>query len=156
MEEIIGILRAQLVLCKELLKLTEQQRIYLLERDQRGLTAIVSKEEDYMGKISLFERKKSKIFSDCQVEHISEFIDRAESSDAAVMVRRLVRQLDEILGQLKEKNQRNQAILQKNIDFIDFSVNVITQTAAEPVYGKKIDPLSPGVVSQKKMFDQNI
>lgn len=156
MEEMIGILRAQLVLCRELLKLAEQQRVCLLNRDQKALAAVVFKEEDYMGKISLFERKKKKIFSSCRVYHISEFIDQAEATDASVMLRRLVIQTDGVLRQLKERNLRNQEILQKNIDFIDFSVNVITQTAAEPVYARKNEASSAGVVSQKKMFDQNI
>jgi flagellar biosynthesis/type III secretory pathway chaperone len=59
-----------------------------------------------------------------------------------------------IVLELKEKNAKNSRLLHKTIEFINFNINIISQTVADTTYAPK--GASSAAVRKKKMFDQII
>lgn len=156
MEELIRILRAQLVLCQELLKLEPKHREYLLAKKRAETAAIIAKEEEYIGKISVLERQKQRVFNQKNCEDLAAFVADESASAQIALVETLASRLQKAVLTLKDQNEQNTVILQKYVEFIDFSVNVMAQTTSDNIYARQGDASPTSVLSKKKMFDQKI
>ena len=155
MEKMIKILKAQLFLCEKLLELNEKQRNYLLDRTVGHSQDIVAQQEEYMGKIMALESQKQIELKNVAAATLEEFLQRkAEGKDDKL--RDLNERLRMAADRLKRWNHHNYELLQKNMAFIDFSINVLTNTMTDSTYAKQGNSSPHAVVSQKKMFDQMI
>ena len=156
MGEMIRILRAQLVLCQELLKLGRKYRKYLLEKNTLESRRVINRQEEYIGKITALEKQKQILLQQAGVSTLQSFLAKQGLSPECELLRHLADNFQQTLLELKTKNQQNTTLLQKYMDFIDFSVNVIAQTTTDSIYAKQGDTPPNAVISQKKMFDQTI
>jgi len=156
MEQFIGILRAQLVLCQELLRLSIQYKEHLLDSQARQSSPAIAKQEEYISKITALENKKNVLLLANGVSTVQQFIVLQTASPKLDILQILNERLGTILGKLKERNQRNAGLLQKKMEFIDYSINVMTQTTMDNTYARKGNTPPGTVVSQKKIFDQTI
>jgi flagellar biosynthesis/type III secretory pathway chaperone len=156
MEELIRILRAQLVLCQELLKLEPKHREYLLAKKRAETASVIAKEEEYIGKITVLERQKLRVFNQKNCADLASFIQEEQASAQIELVKTLAERLQKSVLALKDQKQQNTEILQKYVEFIDFSVNVMTQTTNDNIYARQGDTSPTSVLSNKKMFDQKI
>lgn len=156
MGDMVRILRAQLVLCQELLKLGQKYRKYLLEKNTLESRRIINRQEEYIGKITALEKQKQILLQQAGVSTVQFFLAEQELSPEGELLQHLAESLQQTMLELKAKNQQNTALLQKYMDFIDFSVNVIAQTTTDSIYAKRGETPPSAVISQKKMFDQTI
>jgi len=153
MEALARILKAQLVLCQELLQLGLQYRKHLLEKNTVESRRVIHRHEEHIGKITALEKQKQSLLQQAGVSTVQAlFTDKSISPECE----HLAETLQETMRELKAQNQQNAELLQKYMDFIDFSVNVIAQTTMDSIYAKRGDTPPNAVISQKKMFDQTI
>lgn len=156
MEQLIGVLRAQLVLCQELFRLSLQYKEHLLDKEAQQSTPVIAKQEEYISKITVLENKKNALLLENGVSTVQQFIVLQAASPKLDVLQILTERLGTVLGKLKERNQRNAGLLQKKMEFIDYSINVMTQTTMDNTYARKGNTPPEAVVSQKKIFDQTI
>ena len=155
MEKMIKILKAQLFLCEKLLELNEKYRKDLLDRTTGHSPDIIAQQEECMGQIMALESRKQTELKKAAVATLEEFLVQ-KSNEADDSLRNLNERLRMTADRLKRWNHHNQELLQKNMAFIDFSINVLTNTMTDNTYAKQGNTSPNAVVSQKKMFDQMI
>ena len=151
MTELIIMLKAQITLGRQLLSFSDLQKQYLLAGDAKNSAELTMKTEQIINQFSLLERKKQKLLQD----H-SECVTSVEQNSVTAedSVRQLEQRLRMIVLELKEKNAKNSSLLHKTIEFINFNINIISQTVADTTYAPK--GASSAAVRKKKMFDQTI
>lgn len=151
MTELIVMLKAQITLGRQLLSFSDLQKQYLLAGDAKNSAELTMKTEQIINQFSLLERKKQKLLQD----H-SECVTSVEQNSVTAedSVRQLEQRLRMIVLELKEKNAKNSSLLHKTIEFINFNINIISQTVADTTYAPK--GASSAAVRKKKMFDQTI
>lgn len=158
--ELILLLKAQSTLCAQLIELNERQKKSLLEKSLEEMRAIVQQQESLFGKFSKLEDKKQLFLQKKQMEYSD--VKLAVAEDCAALVKEperenlltCAKELEERLKMLKTSNQEVQKLLDNAMRFIDFNVNIITQTTADDIYAPQGQ--SGSVISKKKMFDQSI
>ncbi|SEJ88218.1 FlgN protein [Propionispira arboris] len=151
MTELIIMLKAQITLGQQLLSFGDLQKQYLLAGDAKNSADVTMKTEQIINKFSLLERKKQKLLQDHSENTINVNQNSMMSEDT---VSQLEQRLRMIVLELKEKNAKNSSLLHKTIEFINFNINIISQTVADTTYAPK--GTSGAAVCKKKMFDQII
>ena len=155
MQELIHIIRQQLVLCLRLYELTREQQNALVNTAAPAVQRLTKEIEAVVIDLNRLEKKRR------------DFLQQQGSRDAASWVaaqpegleKNIALQLLEkqagLLQKLKEASGNNLQYLNKNIEYIDYNVNVITQTAAGVTYGTPGD--NGGMpVQGSKMFEANV
>ena len=155
MEKMIKILTAQLFLCEKLLELNEKYRKNLLDRTTGHSQDLIAQQEECMGKIMALESRKQAELKHAAAATLEEFSER-KANRTDDRLQSLNERLRMTADRLKRWNHHNQELLQKNMAFIDFSINVLTNTMTDSTYAKQGNTSPHAVVSQKKMFDQKI
>lgn len=151
MTELIIMLKAQITLGRQLLSFGDLQKQYLLAGDAQNSADVTMKTEQIINQFSLLERKKQKLLQDHSGCAINVNQNSMTSEDT---VSQLEQRLRMIVLELKEKNAKNSSLLHKTIEFINFNINIISQTVADTTYAPK--GASSAAVCKKKMFDQII
>lgn len=151
MTELIVMLKAQITLGRQLLSFSDLQKQYLLAGDGKNSAELTMKTEQVINKFSLLERKKQKLLQD----YLECVINVEQNSTLEEdTVSQLEQRLRMIVLDLKEKNAENSSLLHKIIEFINFNINIMSQTVADTTYAPK--GASSAAVRKKKMFDQTI
>lgn len=151
MTELIVMLKAQITLGRQLLSFGDLQKQYLLAGDAQNSADVTMKTEQIINQFSLLERKKQKLLQDHSENTINVNQNSMTSEDT---VSQLEQRLRMIVLELKEKNAKNSSLLHKTLEFINFNINIISQTVADTTYAPK--GASSAAVRKKKMFDQII
>ena len=149
--ELIILLKAQITLGRQLLSFSDLQKQYLLAGDAKNSAELTMKTEQLINKFSLLERKKQKLLQDYLESVINAEQDSTVEEDS---VSQLEQRLRMVVFELKEKNAKNSSLLHKTIEFINFNINIISQTVADTTYAPK--GASSAAVRKRKMFDQTI
>lgn len=124
---------------KECVKVHEQLMTRLSMADNKLQNYIVAIKEEHNIKANLYLRKLAKDFAD---EHNKQpIIDRGNL-------------LQYLARQLKIKTARSQTLLNKQLNFIDYNVNVMTGTVAGETYA--VSGTHNGAFRQRKMFDESV
>lgn len=160
MEQLSMILKAQITLSEQLLELSKLQTQELVVGNAMEVQKIVKNLEAIMKQFFLLETKRQttinevrqqyKINDEVNLVNLIELI-HPKSKD---FLFDLIRNLEQILDELKFYIQQNKILLNKAIKFIDFNINVITSTATSTTYAPQGQEGS--AISKKKMFDQSI
>lgn len=140
---LIMLVKAQLTLCRQLTELGERQREYILHNLCREMAETVKEQESAFRTFLQIEEKKRLL---------------AKEGGAPAAEEDALRLLEEKLRQgmlrLCQINRANEKLVTNEMKFIDFNINIMTQTTADDIYA----PQGQGgsVISKKKMFDQTI
>ena len=155
MKEIIEILRQQLILCGRILAISQKQQKQLVEHAATASGATAAEMEPLLASLQKSEANKDALLKKISGHDIAEFIRRQPKSMERDMAQRLLEKLQAVMGELKALNGHNRELLKRNMQYIDFNINVMTQAAAGTTYeatgGQPAQP-DAGV----KMFDTNI
>ena len=155
MKEIIEILRQQLILCGRILAISQKQQKHLVEHAAAASRAVAAEMEPLLVSLQKSEANKDALLKKISGHDIAAFIRRQPKSMERDMAQRLLEKLQAVMAELKALNGHNQELLKRNMQYIDFNINVMTQAAAGTTYeatgGQPAQP-DAGV----KMFDTNI
>lgn len=152
MKEIIDILRQRLILAMSIQKQAAAQREALKAADAREVRRITKEIDALLTKMGLLDKKQERLLGSST---FAQWLEGQEDSPEKQMAVKLLQKLREQLLQLKTSNIGNMDLLQRNIKFVDYNVNVMTQTSAGVTYGAP-QGSGGGPVQGRKMFDTGV
>jgi flagellar biosynthesis/type III secretory pathway chaperone len=147
MKEFCIIIKAQITLGKQLISLNTMQKQCLIEQNTKQSTAVTLQTEQIMHQIVALESKKQQFLQ--SLGTTAGFQINVDQS-----ITELEKKFQDIVFELKEQNKRNKFLLKKNMEFIDFNINVMSRTVADPLYAAK--GASTSILGRNKIFDQTI
>ena len=130
MKDIIDILRQQLILLSRLLELAKAQKEKLVHTDAEAARKLSADMEPIMIDISSLDKRKDGIMAELHTHSLLEWLEKQPESSDKAMLQTLLNKQEDILQELKGINSRNMQFLDRHSKFIDYSINVMTQTSA--------------------------
>lgn len=155
MKEIIDVVRQQLVLVTRLNEVTEKNRELLVKTDAKEARKSILSMEPILTKLGALEKRQQQLLTDRGGSTLAEWIQQQAPSLEKQIAENLLGKLTEQLGRLKSRNSENLHLLERNIKFIDYNINVMTQTTAEVTYGAP-QGSGGGPVQGRKIFDTGV
>jgi flagellar biosynthesis/type III secretory pathway chaperone len=121
----------------ELLKLSEEKREAVFERDVQRLDAIVRREQSAVTDLTHWEKQRLA----CMDAHTSSdaptllfFADIAPPEDGA-RLRKLHGELSVLLREVSKRNAENKALIETRLEYVQFAVDALTAEQTAGLYG---------------------
>ena len=109
--------------------------------------------EPYITKLGLLATRQRKLLNNVNIE---DWLKQQPDSPEKQMSLSLLDKLMEQLAQLKLKTVVNKELLKRDIKYVDYNVNVMTQTSAGVTYGTSKSQYGDGrPVQGVSMFEAN-
>ena len=154
MKEIIRIVRQQLVLCQQLQLLVHQQRELLKGHSTADISEFARKMEPLLLELGRLDKQQKQQLAESSARTMAELLERQPASVERSLAAQLLEKLQRTMQDTREEGRKNDMLLQRNMEFIDYTINVLNQTTADAVYAP------PGAAAQavrpRKMFDASI
>lgn len=133
MEQMIEILKKQLEIYKEILKISEDKTDIIVEDKVDELKSMVDREETLVGQYISLEKQRIGIIKDFAAKNGIKEILKIDDlckffPDAANEMQELKKEILEVTKKIKTKNALNQELVKNSLDYINFSVGLITGT----------------------------
>lgn len=162
-QELLMLIKAQVTLLNQLLDLARKQRGCLLDHGIEQNREIIKQQENIFSKLAQLEKKKENVYVQIRTQKcvdgiarkddLLSMIDFAPINEQQILFAQ-VKQLHEVMKKLRIMNQDNKKLVDNEMRFIDFNINIMTQTTADDIYAPRGQ--NGSVISKKKMFDQSI
>lgn len=152
MKEIIDILRQQVILLMSLKKQAEEHREVLKVANPRETNRIGREIERTMIKLAELMKRQQQLVGDMEV---LAWLQAQPETPEREMAEKLLDKLWSLLLDTKVVSIGNRELLKRNIEFIDYNVNVMTQTSAGVTYGAP-QGSGGGAVQGRKMFEAGV
>ena len=152
MEEIIKLLRERIVFCERLSDLFDELSD-LLKKNSAELNATVEKIMPIMQSLSKNDTSTQDFLKKFQIATPNEFIETQSSGIQREMAEKLLDKIIDLQFRLKRKTGEVNILLEKGKAFVDFNLNVLSQTAASNTYGSAAEKESR---RGRKIFDANV
>ena len=142
-EQFIEILSEQLKLNEELLDISLEKKSVIMDNDTKTLNVMAHKEQEVVKRIISLEKLRGAVVANIErelgIEHIDNIADIVNNieNEQGHLIKEIGNQLRTVLDRLQEANELNNKLLEISIDYIEFSVNVLTSTPEPKTYGKK-------------------
>lgn len=151
MENAIKLLREQTVLCRRSLELFTKL-IELLEQNSADLSESILKIEKVMPELRKNADQSQKFLQSKNCKNFAEFLGNQEKSIQRDVAQRLLAQSEILQEKLKRQINSAQLLTDSGAAFVNFSLNLMSQTSAGKTYGEQ------NLSSQSKfqMIDANI
>ncbi len=133
MEQMIEILKKQLEIYKEILKISEDKTDIIVEDKVDQLKPMVDREEALVGQYISLEKQRIGIIKDFAkskgINKVLKIDDLCEYfPDYASTMKDLKKEILEVTKRIKIKNSLNQELVKNSLDYINFSVGLIAGT----------------------------
>lgn len=155
MDKVIKILREQMILCRRLIDIFNGLNT-AFKNNTSGLdiTSSVQAMEPIMKDLSKNDIKIQEFLKSEKVNDLKTFIESQPDSIERNVADRLINQVSNLQNQLRHKTVMAASLLVNSKAFIDFNLNVITQTRASNTYG----PPGTEMEHERKIriFDANV
>ena len=151
MENVIKLLREQTILCRRTLELFAKL-IELLEQNSPDLSESVLKIEKILTDLRKNSAQSQKFLQAQNCGNFADFLERQEKSIQSDVAKRLLAQSEILQSQLKRKINSAQLLTEKGAVFVNFNLNLLSQTSAGTTYGEQ----TLSSQSKLQMIDANI
>lgn len=152
MDEAIKLLREQAILCSrlnELLdKLTDALKNFTHETPE-----IVQQIDPLVADLSKNSTKTQEFLQASNFQNIGEFINSAEDGVRKDVADRLLKQVVILQEKLANKMKVAAGVLVNGSNFVNFNLNVLSQTSASPTYGAEAQTATN---ANRRIFDANV
>ena len=152
MDEAIKLLREQAILCSrlnELLdKLTESLKNFTHETQE-----IVQQINPLVADLSKNSTKTQKFLQAANVQTFGEFIKAANDSVEKEVAERLLKKVVDLQEKMVNGMKVAAGVLVNGSNFVNFNLNVLSQTSASPTYGAEAQTATN---ANRQIFDANI
>lgn len=136
--ELIEELNNELSIYKEFLSLAEKKTGVLVKGDVKTLSEITGIEQNLVLKLGRIEERRLNIVKKIAAsfgKDINEinagFFEEVLSSDELTEFNRVFSELKSVLSELKDKNSTNEKLIKRALDYIKFSLDVITEAGKD-------------------------
>lgn len=151
MENVIKLLREQTILCRRTLELFAKL-IELLEQNSPDLSELILKIEKILPDLRKNAVQSQKFLQSQNCKNFADFLEKQENSIQNDVAKRLLAQSEILQTQLKRKINSAQLLTDKGAVFVNFNLNLLSQTSAGTTYGEQ----SLSSQSKLQMIDANI
>lgn len=151
MENVIKLLREQTILCRRTLELFAKL-IELLEQNSPDLSESILKIEKIIPDVRKNAAQSQNFLQANKCENFADFLEKQENSIQNDVAKRLLAQSEILQAQLKRKINSAQLLTDKGAVFVNFNLNLLSQTSAGTTYGEQ----SLSSQSKLQMIDANI
>ena len=152
MDEAIKLLRGRVVLCGQLLKLFAEL-IDLLKCNSAETLEVLKKINDITESLSQNAAESQNFLDGMKVKTMSEFLAAQNKDIKRDVAERLLIQCDNFQAQLKAQSDTAAKLTEKGNKFVDFTLNLMTQTQSSSTYGKAAEASAQ---SKRHIFDANV
>lgn len=158
MENLLNILDEELNLYKTILELSNTKTTLLKENKVKELESTTKEEESLVAKVIEKEKLRMQEVKDIckkygrpeksiKIEELCEFID-----DSKEELMKYKNEIVEILEELKKVNQINSVLINSSLDYVNFAVNMLTETNSNTYQAGGIKNQIP----QRNLFDMKL
>lgn len=152
-QELATILKEQLEIYKALEKVTYEKTHIIINNDVETLEQVTKKEEGLINRLGIAEEKRLKLMDSWGLDmniSIGQIIEKAPDDTEELI--ELKRELTTRLRQIGERNTINNELINDNLEWLDFNMNLISNAQTSTIYGKGKD--SKGV--NDSLFDRKV
>ncbi|MBQ1868678.1 flagellar export chaperone FlgN [Selenomonas sp.] len=156
MDEAVKLIRTQLLLSTECLERLQAIKKALKENSAgEGVTEAVRAIEPTLLKLGQLEKAMQAFLEKTGKKRMTAYAASMPDSVERDAVMRLLARIQGLDERLQRELASTQALLKRSKEFVDFHINVMTQTAANDTYAP---PGAPEVENRRgiKMFDANV
>lgn len=155
LERIESLLKAELSLTLRLYEQSETQKKALRENlNGKAVSEATEAINATLRALEGHERTKSALLAEMDADTIEAVVGRLPYSKEKTRVRQQMKRLKDLLEKMRDVVESSRTLLKKDMDYLTFSLNVMTAASAAPGYGT---PDAPEQATQgKKLFDQSI
>nr|WP_236587704.1 flagellar protein FlgN [Tumebacillus amylolyticus] len=143
MKPLFSVVEALLREHQQLLELAERKKKVLVENDMDSLNAIVQEETGHIHRIERLESERQgagRLLAvraglrpdQLTAQRVAEF---AETPEERARITQLTEKLRDVILKLKDLNDLNQMLIQQSLDFIQSTVEALTESPTVPQYG---------------------
>jgi flagellar biosynthesis/type III secretory pathway chaperone len=160
-DKLIALLTEMVDLYQAILELSRQKRELLIAVKPQDLEAVTKQEELLILQVGKLESARSRLTKDIAAAAgrpsaaltLAELKELAGPEDAE-RLEDIAADLDRIMQELAPINQLNTELIQRALGFINYNLNLLTQSAASPTYAA--DGRNPQENHQRKLVDRKI
>ncbi|MDR1559399.1 MAG: flagellar protein FlgN [Clostridiales bacterium] len=139
---LIELLQSQSALYSELLESARQKKSYVINNEIEALRRLTARENGLIGKLRRTERDRAAYVNEIEKRlgvpreslTLAELIERVKDAPARKQLEELRMSVRADMDELKILNEQNKALINHNLEYIDFTMNLILGSAARPVY----------------------
>jgi len=155
LERIESLLKAELSLTLRLYEQSEAQKKALKENlNGKAVSEATEAIEKTLREMEAHEKNKAALLAEMQADDIEAVVGRMPYSKEKTRVRQQMKRLKDLLEKMRGVVESSRILLKKDMDYLTFSLNVMTAASAAPGYGT---PDAPEQATQgRKLFDQSI
>ena len=141
MENLIDVLNQECIEYEGLLELSQRKTPIIIKGDLEELQKITDEEQDYAGRITNLEKKRSVVYADIanvinkdvatlKLDYLIAMLEnRPAERDALASVHDRLRS---VVGGLQRVNEQNQELLTNALEMVEFEMNLLQAMKAAP------------------------
>ena len=150
-----SLLKSELSLTLRLYEQAETQKKALKENlNGKAVSEATEAIEKTLRELEAHEKNKTALLSELDADNIEAVVGRMPYSKEKTRVRQQMKRLSDLLEKMQDVVESSKTLLKKDMDYLNFSLNVMTAASAAPGYGT---PDAPEQATQgRKLFDQSI
>lgn len=153
MDKVIKMLREQMILCSRLSEIFDNLNNAFKEaRSGFDVTSSVQKVEPLMRDLSKNDASISEFLKSVSVENLGVFIEQQPAGVERNVAERLLNQVSGLQKRLRHQITNVARLMVNSKRFIDYNINVMSQTVADDIYGSKREL---GQHQRRRVFDAN-
>lgn len=149
-DELMEILNEELKVLKSIKDIAYNKTDTIIKNEIKSLQNITAEEEELISKMSALEGKRLYLFNSWGVDKntpLSEIIEKVpEGKEELIGVRE---ELNALLMDIKQRNDINSQLIQENLEWMEFNINLFTQANTPNTYGKKGEKVSRNLFDRK-------
>lgn len=155
LDRIESLMKAELSLTLRLYEQSEAQKKALKENlNGKAVSEATEAIEKTLREMEAHEKSKAALLTEMHADTIEDVVGRMPYSKEKTRVRQQMKRLKDLLEKMRGVVESSRILLKKDMDYLTFSLNVMTAASAAPGYGT---PDAPEQATQgRKLFDQSI
>ena len=152
-EELMETLKKELEILYTLKELTYEKTDIIINNEVEKLEEINNKEEELVNRMTTVEEQRLKLMDSWGIDvntSISEIIEKIPEGKEELT--EIGEELIKSLVDIQEKNQINSELINDNLEWLDFNMNLILNTQASTTYGKE----NKKIAANNNLFDRKV
>ena len=158
-EDLIKVLKSEEEIYSKILKVSNKKTEMIADENIEEIEKISKQEEEYIKQARLLEYKREDYITAIEkslniekISDISSLLNYVKDEDLKKELKDTQIDFNNTLGELKKVNLINNTLIKDALEYIDLSLNLVTDATAENTYNKDSASKEPQI-QHKNMFD---
>ncbi len=156
LDKILPLLGKELSLALRLYEQAETQRKALKEHlNGKAVAEATEAINATLRELAAYEKEKTALLAELGAETLEEAVGRLPYSKEKTRARQQMQRLNSLLQKLKDVGEASHGLLNHAMEYLTFSLNVMTAAAASPAYGTPDAP-QQSTTQGRKLLDTSV